>query len=77
MPFPSSLAGAARHGQTVDFVSSDLAALASHMEHCAQARGSMFTLKRRFQMGRAALSGRLVTVAFVSRTVVALAIRFV
>jgi len=79
MSFPSSVsvASAANGGNTSEFVNSDVAALALHMERCAQSRGSLFALRRHLQVGRAALAGRLVTVAFVSGTVVALALQFV
>lgn len=48
---------------SVDFVPGDLAALASHMQHCARSRGSMPGLKSALQTGRAVVAGRLVTMA--------------
>jgi len=79
MSFPSSLSAgsAAFGGNTSEFVNRDVAALALHMEGCARSRGSLFAVRRHLQVGGAALAGRLVTVAFVSGTVVALALQFV
>jgi hypothetical protein len=50
----------------VDFVSVDIDALASHMRHCAQARGRWFALACHLQQARSAASGRLVTLACVA-----------
>jgi hypothetical protein len=47
----------------VDFVSGDFAALASHMQDCAQARGRWFTVKSELQRARSAVAGRIVTMA--------------
>ena len=74
MSFPTTLTQAARRGTPIDFVHTDLAQLASHMEHCARARGPLFALKRQLQSGRSALAGRIVTVAFAGAMVIAVAL---
>ncbi|HYP84981.1 hypothetical protein [Variovorax sp.] len=51
--------------QDSDLVTSDHAALASHMAHCARARGAWFEVRRWLQDGHVMLSSRLVTVALV------------
>jgi hypothetical protein len=72
MPSPTPLTQAAS-GRNVDFVSSDMAQLASHMERCAQSRGALFGLKRQLHRGTCALGGHIVTVAFVGLSLVAVA----
>jgi hypothetical protein len=76
MPFPPTLAPAARSAAPTDFVLTDLAQLASHMERCARARDPLFAFKRHLQNGRSALAGRIVTVAFAGAIVVAVALTF-
>jgi len=46
-----------------DFVDSDTAELASHMNHCASARGRFFALHGALESTQSALSARIVTVA--------------
>ena len=58
MSSPQSLAHA-----KIDFVRSDIDALASHMRHCARAQGRWFTVKSRLQGMRSAAAGRIVTMA--------------
>lgn len=48
---------------TVDLVSSDLDALASHMRHCAMAQGRWFSMRSNFHDIRALAAGRIVTMA--------------
>ena len=67
--FPTRRAGTT----TNDFVNSDRADLAVHMARCAQARGVLFGFKNKFHQGSHALSGHLVTVAFVGLSLVAAA----
>jgi len=76
MSFPSSFAPAARSATPIDFVHTDLAQLASHMERCARGRDPLFAFKRHLQNGRSALAGRIVTVAFAGAIVVAVALMF-
>ena len=64
MSSPQSLASAP-DCPPVDFVSGDVAALASHMDHCARAHGPLFAVKRHLQRARSAAAGRIVTVACV------------
>lgn len=49
-----------------DFVSTDRAELASHMESCASARGRFFALESALQSAHAVLTPRLVTVAAIA-----------
>jgi hypothetical protein len=58
MSSPQSLA----HSQ-IDFVSSDFEALASHMRHCASARGRWFSVRSQLQQVRSMAAGRIVTMA--------------
>jgi hypothetical protein len=46
-----------------DFVSSDMADLASHMNHCASSRSRFFGLRSTFQWLHALVSPRIITVA--------------
>ncbi|MDP9897778.1 hypothetical protein [Variovorax ginsengisoli] len=50
----------------VDFVGHDVAALASHMQHCAQAKGRWFTTRHHLQRVRSVAAGRIVTIACVA-----------
>ena len=57
---------AARHSATPDFVSSDSAALASHMSRCASGRSRFFNLHAVLESGHALLCTRMVTCALVA-----------
>jgi hypothetical protein len=48
-----------------DFVSTDVAALADHMRHCAQSRGPLFRLRGGLQTAQAMAAGRIVTLTCV------------
>lgn len=61
MSHPSSLVRS-----SVDFVGHDVAALASHMQHCAQARGRWFATRHHLQQVRSVAAGRIVTIACVA-----------
>ncbi|MES2508677.1 MAG: hypothetical protein V4625_02045 [Pseudomonadota bacterium] len=56
-----------------DFVSSDIAALASHMDRCATMRGRFFGLQLALESAHAFIFPRLVTVAVVAVVVLGLA----
>ena len=49
--------------ETPDFVVSDAAELASHMNHCASSRSRFFALQTALHSAHSALSARIVTVA--------------
>jgi hypothetical protein len=51
-----------RSSANIDFVTADLASLASHMNRCASAQGRFFTLKSSLQDVQELLSARIVTV---------------
>jgi hypothetical protein len=61
MPLPQSLPPS-----PVDFVGNDVAALASHMRHCARAHGRWFYLRSHMQRVRAMAASRIVTMACVT-----------
>jgi hypothetical protein len=48
-----------------DFVSTDAADLASHMDQCAHSRGRFFTLQTGLQSAHSVVSPRIVTVALI------------
>ena len=48
---------------SADFVNSDAAELASHMNHCASSRSRFFALQTALESTHSALSARIVTVA--------------
>lgn len=48
-----------------DFVSTDAADLASHMNQCAHSRGRFFTLQSGLQSAHSVASPRIVTVALI------------
>jgi hypothetical protein len=48
-----------------DFVSTDAAELASHMDQCAHSRGRFFTLQSGLQSAHSVVSPRIVTVALI------------
>ncbi len=60
MSSPQSLARS-----PMDLVSVDVAALAAHMRHCAQAQGRWFAIGSRMQHVRSIAAGRIVTLACV------------
>jgi hypothetical protein len=49
--------------ETPDFVDTDTAQLASHMNHCASSRSRFFALQTALHSVHSALSARIVTVA--------------
>ncbi|MES2398866.1 MAG: hypothetical protein V4573_02680 [Pseudomonadota bacterium] len=51
---------------TPDFVSSDIAALASHMDRCASTRGRFFGLHLALESARCFIFPRMVTAALVA-----------
>lgn len=55
----------------LDFVSTDAAALASHMDDCASSRGRFFGLKSALESAHSMLFPRLITAAAVGVVVVA------
>ena len=55
-----------------DFVSTDTAALASHMSHCASKRGRFFGVHAALELAHSVLFSRMVTAAVIA--VVALAL---
>lgn len=59
------------HNTTVDFVSTDAAALESHMRHCAYKRGRFFSLKVAMEQLHSLMFPRLLTVGLVSLLLVA------
>lgn len=66
MTFRSPLASAPGVGQTessVDFVTSDMTALAAHMKRCASARGRLFAVRGSLQTIHSLAAGRIVTLA--------------
>lgn len=55
-----------------DFVSTDAAALASHMHDCASKRSRFFGLRAALELAHAAIFSRLVTAALLTVIVLAL-----
>lgn len=51
---------------TSDFVSSDTAALASHMDHCASNRSRFFSLHAALELAHTVVFSRMVTAAVVA-----------
>ncbi|MES2533842.1 MAG: hypothetical protein V4636_22545 [Pseudomonadota bacterium] len=47
----------------VDLITVDFEALASHMRHCAHARGRWFSMRNHMQHARSIAAGRIVTMA--------------
>jgi len=66
-PFPSVSAAPAP-----DFVSSDIAALASHMDRCASTRGRLFGLHVALESARSFIFPRMVTAAVVAVVLIGL-----
>ena len=50
----------------VDFVSTDTAALATHMDHCASKRSRFFGLQAAFEMAHSVVFSRMVTAAVIA-----------
>ena len=63
----------ARSDVASKFVDTDVAELALHMARCADERESMFGLKRQLHQSSRALAGHIVTAAFISLSLVAIA----
>ena len=61
-----------RSTDTADFVSSDTAALASHMSRCASSRGRFFGLQSLLELAHAHVSTRMVTAGVVGLVLVGL-----
>ncbi len=64
MPFELPLASTPSLGPApsqADFVTSDVAALAAHMRHCAHSRGRLFQMRGGLQSAHAMATGRIVT----------------
>jgi hypothetical protein len=57
---------AARHHAATDFVSSDSAALASHMSRCADGRSRFFGLRTVFESAHSLVFSRMVTCALIA-----------
>jgi len=55
-----------------DFVSTDTAALASHMDHCARKRSRFFGVHAALEMVHSVVFSRLVTAALLAMVVLAL-----
>ena len=62
----ASAPGAGQSGSPVDFVHSDVAALATHMQRCARSRGRLFALRGGLQTVQALAAGRIVTLVCVA-----------
>ncbi len=57
---------------SADFVSTDMAALASHMDHCASKRSRFFNVHAALEMVHSVVFSRIVTAALLAGVVVAL-----
>ena len=57
---------------TADFVSSDTAALASHMDHCASNRSRFFGLHAALELAHTVVFSRMVTAAVVAVALLAM-----
>ena len=55
-----------------DFVSTDTAALASHMDHCASNRSRFFSLHAALELAHAIVFSRMVTAAVVAAVMLAM-----
>ena len=56
-----------------DFVSTDTAALASHMDHCASKRSRFFGLHAALELAHAVIFSRMVTAALLAVVLLAVA----
>ena len=56
-----------------DFVSTDTAALASHMSHCASKRSRFFGLHAALELAQSVVFSRMVTAAVLAAVLLALA----
>ncbi len=61
-----------RNSSPADFVSTDSAALASHMDHCASARSRFFGLHAALESAHSVISPRMVTAAVIAMVVLGL-----
>lgn len=57
--------------RSADFVSTDTAALASHMDRCASKRGRFFSLHAALELAHSVLFSRMVTAAVLAVVVLA------
>ena len=57
---------------SLDFVSTDTAALASHMSHCASKRSRFFGLHAALELAQSVIFSRMVTAALVATVLLAL-----
>ena len=55
-----------------DFVSTDAAELASHMDHCASNRSRFFSLHAALELAQAVVFSRMVTAAVVAAAMLAI-----
>ena len=58
--------------RSADFVSTDTAALASHMDRCASLRGRFFSLHAALELAHSVVFSRMVTAAVLAVVVLAL-----
>ena len=56
----------------VDFVTTDTAALASHMDHCASNHSRFFSLHAALELAQAVVFSRMVTAAVVAAVMLAI-----
>ncbi len=62
-----------RFDADTDFVSTDTAALASHMGHCASKRSRFFGLHAALELAQSAVFSRMVTAAVLAAVLLAVA----
>lgn len=60
------------HSQSADFVSTDTAALASHMDHCASKRSRYFGVHAALEVAHSVVFSRMVTAAVLAVVVLVL-----
>jgi hypothetical protein len=70
---PSNVFSSALSGDSSDFVSSDNAALASHMNCCASTRSRFFGMHAALESAHALVCSRMVTAAMVAIVLLAVA----
>ena len=70
--FPATFGAASVTDTGMDFVSSDAAALASHMNECASTRSRFFGLQTALEAVHSLVSARLVTAGAIALVLVAL-----
>lgn len=61
-----------RYNTDADFVSTDTAALASHMGHCASKRSRFFGLHAALELAHSAVFSRMVTASLLAAVLLAL-----